>query len=166
LQISDTDGESVTFTHGSNGALAFTAVGGGQRVSNVIDEGRARALAGWLAAMYPDETSPAPVAQPVADGPMDEELMRAHREHGEFVNAGSTHMCPHCGTATMYRMFTGGKEWCCPGCEADGPYPDGRAPSRAGLLATDEGRTALREQMAAHLAQLREGDAGADREAE
>jgi len=62
------------------------------------------------------------------------------------------HRCPDCGTETTYRAFSGGREWFCPRCEADGSYPDGGVPRRAAMLQTPEGAAALREEMRTHLA--------------
>jgi ribosomal protein L37AE/L43A len=86
--------------------------------------------------------------------PLDEQvidLAQTRKEYGEFLNAGSTHACPYCQQPTVYRVFSGGKEWYCEGCDETGFYPDGQAPSRAGLLATPEGREVLREDMRAEL---------------
>lgn len=60
------------------------------------------------------------------------------------LSSMSEHHCPYCGTKSMYRVFSGGKEWYCPGCEADGSYEEGEAPRRAQLLQSEDGRTALR----------------------
>lgn len=167
FQISDGPGEEITFTHGRGGGLRMTMVGDGERVSNTVTDDQARQLAGWLTAMYPADAAPVPVAQavPVPDA-LTADVAQATREYGEFINGGSTHVCPHCGTATQYQLFSGGKEWYCPGCEADGSYPDGVAPSRAGLLATDEGRAALRQQMLDHLLSMGEGASGGAQESE
>jgi hypothetical protein len=61
--------------------------------------------------------------------------------------------CPYCGTETDYQSFSGGREWFCPGCEANGNYPeDAEGLPRATLLRTEEGRIALRAQMDQELA--------------
>lgn len=62
----------------------------------------------------------------------------------------------------MYQVFSGGKEWYCPGCEADGSYEEGQAPRRAKLLQSEEGRTALRAEMDQETA--RRDDAGEARD--
>lgn len=45
------------------------------------------------------------------------------------------HVCPHCETETTYQSFSGGREWYCPGCEADGSYDVGEAPRRVQMIA-------------------------------
>ena len=75
--------------------------------------------------------------------------------------------CPVCGGGTQYQMFSAGREWYCPACGSDGPYPaegDGPYPAegdglpRATLLRNGEaGLTALRAQMDQELARLRDG---------
>lgn len=176
--IDDAVGE-LTFTHGAGGAVAFSVVSGGHRLGGVIPENHARTLAAWLGTMYPPEdgSQPAPEPDPQAVDPAFSDRLRAvsshgegfvqaHREWGEFINAGSDHVCPHCGTVTVYQTFSGGREWACPGCEAEGEYPGGVAPSRAGLLATPEGRRELREQMRGELDRLGGAGAGGVQEAE
>lgn len=68
-----------------------------------------------------------------------------------FLAAGP-HRCPFCSTETVYRGFSGGKEWYCPGCETSDSYESGQAPRRAVMLTSVEGRTALRAEMRAKLA--------------
>jgi uncharacterized protein (DUF983 family) len=66
------------------------------------------------------------------------------------------HRCPDCGAETVYQTFSGGREWYCPACGADGEYPpDGQLP-RATLLQTPEGRVALRAQLDQELASRRD----------
>lgn len=73
----------------------------------------------------------------------------------------SSHVCLECGTETTYQAFSGGREWYCPGCGADGTYPDHMEdPPRAVLLQTPEGRIALRAQMDQELARLRDEQRG------
>lgn len=92
---------------------------------------------------------------------LDARMAQARKEYGEFINAGSTHLCPGCHEPTVYQLFSGGREWYCGTCDMDGQYPDGRAPSRAALLTTTEGRAALRDDMRTHLESLKEADRAA-----
>lgn len=66
------------------------------------------------------------------------------------------HRCPECGAETVYRVFSGGREWCCQNCDADGEYPVGQTPRRLLWLQTEEGRTALRAEMDQELARRRD----------
>lgn len=62
----------------------------------------------------------------------------------------STYLCPYCAGETVYQSFSGGREWYCPGCKADGSYPEGAAPPRVQLLAEgrfDELRAEMREEL-------------------
>lgn len=34
----------------------------------------------------------------------------------------TVHRCPGCATPTEYAVLSGGKEWYCPACHADGSY--------------------------------------------
>lgn len=64
--------------------------------------------------------------------------------------------CPHCKGDTEYQTFSGGREWYCPFCEAEGEYPDtGENLPRATLLRCPEGVVALRAQMDQELARRR-----------
>lgn len=68
----------------------------------------------------------------------------------------SAHCCPQCGAETVYQRFSGGREWYCERCDINGEYPpDGPLP-RATLLATPEGRVALRAQMDQEIARIAE----------
>jgi hypothetical protein len=66
-------------------------------------------------------------------------------------------LCPDCGAATHYRIFSGGREWICDN-EHEGEYPaEGENLPRATLLRNgDAGATALRAQMDQELARLRD----------
>jgi ribosomal protein L37AE/L43A len=66
------------------------------------------------------------------------------------------HLCPDCGTKTTYRGYSGGREWYCGACGADGSYRDGQAPVRAALLQSEAGRAGLRAQMDAAITLHRE----------
>lgn len=70
-----------------------------------------------------------------------------------------TYPCPACGAGTQYQMLSGGREWYCPGCGADGSYPaEGENLPRATLLRNGEaGVAALRAQMDQELARLTDG---------
>lgn len=70
--------------------------------------------------------------------------------------------CPCCGADTDYQLFSGGREWYCPACDADGSYPDDAPTIRAHLLRTAEGRVALRAQADQEIARLKDG-AGRER---
>lgn len=65
------------------------------------------------------------------------------------------HTCPECDAETVYQPFSGGREWYCENCQSNGPYPDGQAPRRAGLLQSEAGRVALRAEMDQELAKRR-----------
>lgn len=71
-----------------------------------------------------------------------------------------SYRCPECGGPTAYKTFSGGREWDCTdyeGCGADGTYPEGEEPRRAGLLRTEAGRVALGAEMDQELARRRDG---------
>lgn len=73
----------------------------------------------------------------------------------------SSYPCEACGcTDCVYAMFSGGREYYCPVCESNFPYPPveemGADAPRAVLLQTEEGRIALRAQMDQELARLAE----------
>lgn len=73
----------------------------------------------------------------------------------------AAHHCPECGAETNYRLLSGGREWYCPGCEADGEYGAQEGPRRVQMLRTEDGRKELREEMDRALALLSTGkDAG------
>ena len=59
----------------------------------------------------------------------------------------SAHLCPECGGETVYRMFSGGREFLCPHCGFDGEYEAHDVPVRAALLRTEGGRDLLRSEM-------------------
>ena len=66
------------------------------------------------------------------------------------------YLCPYCEHPTTYRVFSGGKEWYCPQCKADGDYPEDQTPPRLKLLQSGAGRVALRAQMDQELARRRD----------
>lgn len=47
-------------------------------------------------------------------------------------------------------MFSGGREWFCPNCEADGSYPADEGPRRVQML-RDGRHDELRQEMREHL---------------
>lgn len=63
----------------------------------------------------------------------------------------TAHICPACGAETVYKTLSGGREWDCPICGADGYYGPGEAPRRAAMLTTPEGAETLRQEMREHL---------------
>ena len=63
--------------------------------------------------------------------------------------------CTVCDGPTTYRVLTGGREWDCldfRDCGMSGEYEEGRAPRRAAMLQSAEGREALRTEMREELA--------------
>jgi uncharacterized protein (DUF983 family) len=64
----------------------------------------------------------------------------------------SAHLCPECGGETIYRVFSGGREFLCPHCGFDGEYEERDVPVRAALLCTEGGRDLLRSEMRVELA--------------
>lgn len=183
-------GERVAFVVGSDGSLSVAVQEGDDRAGVMMSRQAVDGLRTWLGELTRERRHTGPYI-PVGDKGtvwdgagageswegtypgtgmpesartelVGEMAIGSSQGYGEFVNAGSTHVCPQCGTATVYQVFSGGKEWYCEGCGADGSYPEGKAPSRAGLLATAEGRAALKEQMHTHLDQLRAKEAGGD----
>jgi uncharacterized protein (DUF983 family) len=62
-----------------------------------------------------------------------------------------SHRCPDCQEETKYAMFSGGKEWFCPTCGADGSYEDtDDIPPRVRMLRdgrTEELRVEIRQEI-------------------
>lgn len=145
--------DRIAVMHAPDGSLSVAVQMGGEIAAVVMPRRAARSLRDFLN------------ANGVGDAPddLDAQVDAARKGYGEFINAGSTHLCPACHEPTTYRLFSGGRSWICENCDTDGEYPDGQAPSRAGLLATPEGRAALRDQVRAHVDQSRGGgDAAPD----
>lgn len=57
------------------------------------------------------------------------------------------HRCPDCGHATVYQVFSGGREFFCPACKCQGTYPADAPQPRATLLRTEEGRQQLKAEL-------------------
>lgn len=73
-----------------------------------------------------------------------------------FYGEEGTHFCP-CGEPSRYQMFSGGTEWWCESCGAEGTYPEGEGGPRARLLAQGpDGVALLRAQMDQELARRKE----------
>lgn len=68
----------------------------------------------------------------------------------------SGYRCPACGGPTVYKVFSGGREWDCEDCDADGDYPEDETPPRLKLLQSEAGRVALRAEMDQELARRRD----------
>ena len=64
---------------------------------------------------------------------------------GYYADDG-THHCD-CGAATVYQMFSGGKEFYCGECGNQAYYPDGEGGPRARLLSEPDGAPKLRRMM-------------------
>lgn len=74
-----------------------------------------------------------------------------------FYDEDGRHICEWCGNPTTYQILSGGKEFWCPTCETQGPYPEGEGGPIGRMFAEPDGAKKVRRLMYDEIAR-RKGD--------